>query len=168
VKELLAGSGKKPGIGIRRGVMKQDRVLINIINEFLGDKEIIAEKDIDDFIIMAADYFYAFLTEDMYKRDRNKNFKNMNTKRIFDFGVRCMDEGINCDVLEVVLPVISHDALQNGNLTNQEIMEIKLMEKLLLLIQKGAVKEFLIFINYVCSSGVYSLIYQKFSKLKDE
>lgn len=147
--------------------MIQERELIKNVNKFFGENvKNIDQANVDDFIILIADYFYSVLTVNVDERNINLNFKSMNTKKIFDFGINCINQGIANDVIEAVLPFISYNIIQDKQLSNQEILEIKLLEKLILMIQRANVKEFLSFINYLCSSDTYSLIHFKFSQIE--
>jgi hypothetical protein len=148
--------------------MYQDRELIKNVNKFIGDNlKYIEQADIDDFISLIADYLYTVLTVNVDERNTNLNFKNMNTKKVFDFGINCINQGISSDVIEAVLPFISYNIIQDKQLPNQEILEINLLEKLILIIQKADVEQFLLFINHLCSSDTYSVINYKFSQLKN-
>ena len=148
--------------------MIQERELIKNVNKFLRDNSTnINQANVDDFIILIADYLYSVLTVNVNERNTNLNFKSMNTKKIFDFGINCINQGIADNVIQAVIPFISHNIIQDKQLSNQEILEIKLLEKLILMIQKAGVKEFLEFINYLCSSDIYSQIALKFSQFEN-
>jgi len=150
-------------------IQEREREMIENVNKFLGENSTnIDQVNVDDFIILLADYFYSFLTVSVYERNTNLNFKSINTKNIFDFGINCINQGLANNVIEAVLPFISYKIIQDKQLSNQEILEIKLLEKLILMIQRADVNEFLSFINYLCSTDTYSQIALKFSQFNNK
>ena len=147
-----------------------EAILTKLMNDCLGVKPTgnnsanVEQESIDDFIRLFADYFYSFLTVDVDKRDRNIEFKYNSTTKYFLFGINCINEGVDAGALEAVLPFMADRLIKNNTLSAQETLEIKLLEKLILIMQQFDVKCFSCFINQLCSPNIYSDIKRKFKE----
>jgi hypothetical protein len=152
--------------------METNKLIIDKINEFLANttvnkfEETIKQPLLDEFIKEVSDYFYSLLTIDVTERNRKFTFKNKYTKYYFEFGVSCIENGIYYDLLDSILHYLSNILNKNNLLSCQESLEIKLLEKLLIIIQKADTKEYLIIINYLCSPDVYYEISSKLTQVK--
>jgi len=150
--------------------MEQSRLPIRALKEHLGkifggnEFAKIKQKNIDDFMEIVADYFYETLTTDVDKRQRNFSFKSKDTKSYFELGMDCIESGTNNVLLEMILSFVADTIIKEKSLTFQELFEIKILEKLILIIQQGDYKLFLLITNQLCSSEISSGIERKFAE----
>jgi hypothetical protein len=150
--------------------MRQERFQIKALKKCLreifteNEHVNIEQENIDDFIVILADYFLSCVTIDVDKRQRNFNFKNQDTKAYFELGMNCIESGTNNIVLEMILSFVADSIIRQKSLTFQELFEIKVLEKLILIMQQFDVKQFLLITNQLCSTETSSGIEQKFGQ----
>jgi len=150
------------------------RYVVKKINKFVTfistrknkEKNKIKQSGLDSFFITISEFMCVYLNFGISELDyKNICFENKYTKKYFITAFSCLVNGVDIFTLEIVLSYMKVTIIRNKSISQQELLEIALLEKILKLIQQRQVDEYLFFIIQFCSSEQYNRILDMFKIL---
>ena len=164
------------------------RYIIKVINRFLKSivKGEVKQSALDSFFDTISFFFFYCISygmasagkmygfsgdeEDSYKTQKikNLNFENKYTKKYFIAGFTCLSTGADFLTMEIILSYLTLTITKSNVLSQEELLEIILVEKILKLIQQQNIDEYLIFAAQFCSANQCNKIDELFASLKQK
>ena len=130
------------------------RKLSNIMNNALNEqKEAIDSGEIEVFVQILAKAMFEAVSKGLVSLDHKAvKFNGTYTKEYFITGVTLLREGIDSNAVIIALECLSTVIFKTASdITATEILEIKILEKVLPMIQQGDIKSFFDTIRIFCS-----------------
>lgn len=127
--------------------------------------ELINNKNLDTFFELISKIFYYTLNKGFVAVNVNDyTFESFFSGVIFKFGFELIQNGYEPSIINILLNTKAEYLIKNNNISEYEILEIKLLINIITLIQEQKVEEFLNIINQLYSISKRSIIEEMFQK----
>ncbi len=127
--------------------------------------ELTNNKNLDTFFELISKIFYYTLNKGFVAINVNDYiFESFFSDVIFKFGFELIQNGYEPSIINILLNAKAEYIIKNNNISEYEILEIKLLINIISLIQEQKVEQFLNIINQLYSISKRSIIEEMFKK----
>ena len=120
---------------------------------------------LDAFFETLSDYFFNTIETGLLAASEQEYvFESKHTSELFRCGAECLADAVSPCIVEYYLETKMHILMRDSILTDNEIQEMVLLKKLLLLIQAEDIKSYLEYPAYIMSRQRCCLHEMRFSK----
>jgi hypothetical protein len=150
--------------------VKHINQILKIIKKYIklnNNKNEIKQSGIDCFFDTISEFFFIYMSLGLLAfNPKDINLENKYTKMYFISGFNCIKNGVDPITLEIILSYLTLATIKNKSVSQQELLEIKLLEKIFKIIDQFNIKEYIsIAINF-CSSDQFNKIEKLFKEIK--
>ena len=132
-------------------------MLINFLNQ----------NKLDLFFTVLSDLFVNILENGLASVEIGTvKFESSLTTHAFALGFNCIQDGMHPYIIQAILESQILVLLKNEDISDNELFELKLLEKIMMTFQEKDYVKFLNFQNRLCSMQTYCVNEMKFEKFK--
>jgi hypothetical protein len=127
----------------------------------------IDQDELDVFFTSISDFYLKYIDAGLEGLNiQGVKLKNKYTDKIFQYGISCITGGIDPLAVEISLSFLTMTIKNQFDISQQEFLEIKILVKLLIYMQRHNINDYLCDLNQFCSAQIFSEINLKFSAYK--